>query len=228
MNIYRHWAKAQEKLPERGWLVSCFGDSNENEQDAHRQAKTRLQRILDAIRSGSNAARYEQYCDIPLREEVKEEYAAPGGRREAVLTRNGYGALVLNTERVMFMDLDLSSGSFWQWLKGLFGFSTQTPEEALRQRLSERLAEYPMLGLRLYRTTAGFRALVTSGPYDPVSAETQDMLKAFGNDPLYRMLCRKQACFRARVSPKPWRLKLPGPEQFIRVPVLTGPDLLPR
>jgi hypothetical protein len=61
------------------------------------------------------------------------------------------------------------------------------------------------MGLRVYRTAAGFRLLVTSGTFDPISAETDELLSAFGSDSLYTRLCKAQECFRARLSAKFWR-----------------------
>ena len=48
----------------------------------------------------------------------------PDGRPLAVLTRNGYGSIVLNTERVMFVNIDFPehAGDGGKSLfKGLFG-----------------------------------------------------------------------------------------------------------
>jgi hypothetical protein len=36
------------------------------------------------------------------------------------------------------------------------------------------------------------------------------MMRDFHCDVLYAMLCRKQNCFRARLTPKPRRMKMPG------------------
>ena len=41
--------------------------------------------------------------------------------------------------------------------------------------------------------------------YEPKSAETNRLLTELGSDPLYRTLTVKQECFRARLTPKPWR-----------------------
>jgi hypothetical protein len=59
--------------------------------------------------------------------------------------------------------------------------------------------------LRIYRTAAGFRLLVTSDAFDPLAAETQQLLDALGSDALYVRLCKAQECFRARLSAKFWR-----------------------
>jgi hypothetical protein len=37
------------------------------------------------------------------------------------------------------------------------------------------------------------------------------MLRAFESDPLYVRLCQAQACFRARLTPKPWRCGMNTP-----------------
>jgi hypothetical protein len=60
-------------------------------------------------------------------------------------------------------------------------------------------------GLRIYRTAGGFRLLVTSETFDPMSPEAMGLLSAFGSDPLYMRLCQSQECFRARLSAKFWR-----------------------
>ena len=40
---------------------------------------------------------------------------------------------------------------------------------------------------------------------DPQSTAALDVLKQLGSDPLYVKLCKAQECFRARLTPKPWR-----------------------
>ena len=59
--------------------------------------------------------------------------------------------------------------------------------------------------MRLYRTFAGLRAIVTHDVMDPQSTAALDVLKQLGSDPLYIKLCKAQECFRARLTPKPWR-----------------------
>jgi hypothetical protein len=38
-----------------------------------------------------------------------------------------------------------------------------------------------------------------------------EVFEALGADPLYRRLCSHQKCFRARLTPKPWRCDVPNP-----------------
>ena len=50
-----------------------------------------------------------------------------------------------------------------------------------------------------------FRLMVVNKLFDPLSDETEALLKQLNSDRLYIRLCRSQACFRARLTPKPWR-----------------------
>jgi hypothetical protein len=60
--------------------------------------------------------------------------------------------------------------------------------------------------LRVYRTPGGYRLLVMHKTFNPKGEETLRFLKAVNSDPLYIQMCKNQNCFRARVSPKPWRI----------------------
>jgi hypothetical protein len=41
--------------------------------------------------------------------------------------------------------------------------------------------------------------------FDPTSAITLAALRELGSDPKYVQLAKAQECFRARLTPKPWR-----------------------
>ena len=58
------------------------------------------------------------------------------------------------------------------------------------------------LCFRVYATKAGLRYLCTSRLFDPVSAESQNILSSLRADKRYAALCRVQKCYRARLSPK--------------------------
>lgn len=60
--------------------------------------------------------------------------------------------------------------------------------------------------LRLYRTPMGFRVLVMHKTFDPNGEEALQFMRALNSDPIYVRMCQNQSCFRARVSPKPWRV----------------------
>lgn len=79
-------------------------------------------------------------------------------------------------------------------------------ENIVRGRIEHFFAKREMWRWRVYRTPAGFRMLILHRPFNPDDPEVEEVFKGLGADPLYAKLCRKQQCFRARVSPKPWRI----------------------
>ena len=65
---------------------------------------------------------------------------------------------------------------------------------------------HPTWHLRVYRTPKGFRVLVMHQIFDPRGDEAQLLFNALQADPNYVRMCKNQNCFRARISPKPWRI----------------------
>ena len=111
----------------------------------------------------------------------------------------------------MFVDIDFpqAANAGTSFFKGLFGRKQKSAdvekEERARKPIDNFIEDNPTWGMRLYRTFAGLRAIVTHDVMDPQSAATLDVLKTLGSDPLYIKLCKAQECFRARLTPKPWR-----------------------
>jgi hypothetical protein len=60
--------------------------------------------------------------------------------------------------------------------------------------------------LRVYRTPAGLRVLAMHRFFKPDEPAVKKFFQALGGDPVYVRMCQLQHCFRARVSPKPWRI----------------------
>jgi hypothetical protein len=83
-------------------------------------------------------------------------------------------------------------------------------ERIARARIARFVDEHPDWHLRLYRTPSGLRALAMHRTFDPAEPAVADCFSALGVDPDYARLCLQQHCFRARVSPKPWRISIPG------------------
>lgn len=77
-------------------------------------------------------------------------------------------------------------------------------------------AAHPHWHLRVYRTPAGLRVLAMHRCFDPQEPEAQVLFEALRADALYAVMCRVQHCFRARLTPKPWRI---GISRRIRPPV---------
>jgi hypothetical protein len=132
------------------------------------------------------------------------------GALDAVITRNSYGCLVLYAAHALFVDIDLRAPTFTEWLAGLLGKRRDPAGERLAS-LRAALQAMPSASFRIYRTAAGFRVLATSPAFEPGSSAAAALLQATGADPAFVQLCRLQHSFRARLTPKPWRVGLAAP-----------------
>lgn len=190
----------------------CWGWSDVSLEEAAERGRERAKQVAEMIRTGKRPEHY-LYGDRPMREEIIEEWTRSDGTRYAAVTLNAYGCLVLNTASIMFVDVDLPRIPAWQLFKhrlaGLLGKRGESPEA---RQVSDALAKVagmierePGCGVRVYRTFAGLRYLITHAQADPVAERTFREMEALGADPLYVRLCKVQACFRARLNPKPWR-----------------------
>ncbi len=204
MKIPLHWSKATTDISDRKgrpayFLCTCWRSSDISPEDAHRSALAAATRAIQRFKGDQPPVRYP-YGDVPLREEVVQRFEDSQGELYAAVTRNSYGSLILNTARAMFIDIDFPpaprSGGLLSFLARLFGKATpppdpqQDPEETVKSRLVRFLDERRDWGLRLYRTAAGVRGLVTHDLLDPTADATLATLKAVGADPLYVRLCK--------------------------------------
>jgi hypothetical protein len=85
-------------------------------------------------------------------------------------------------------------------------FLRGTPWDQLRRSLRDFSKRNPDWHLRLYKTPAGARIMALHRTFDPNENATVDFFGRLRVDPIYRTMCERQRCFRARVSPKPWRI----------------------
>ncbi|WP_337871281.1 hypothetical protein [Meiothermus sp.] len=222
MNIPKYWAKAEQTIAigRQTFHFVAWKGSDESLQDAQRQAQVALADRIARKERGEKLGQYPK-DGAPLREEVLEQIFNPSGERIAVITRNAAGCLVLNTARVMFVDLDFANQyptlraaakSFWEAVGGMFrrptkAVKTQTPQDQLLEQVRNWHSQHPDWAMRVYRTRAGLRLLVAHDVFDPTSALVQQAMRELGADMRYMRLCQAQSCFRARLTPKPWRLK---------------------
>ncbi len=215
MKIPKYWAKATaEETDVDGQKIAftCWRWADESQAQAEQAARAAAARAINKLLGGVQLDRYA-YGQCPLREEVLNQVAGADGNPMMAVTRNRYGAIVLNTARAAFIDLDFPPvsageqiGRLFAWFLGKPKVSPETRQELeIRNRLEQFTADHPGLGFRIYRTRAGMRALATSGLFEPTASETIEMLQQLNADPLYLRLCKGQGCFRARLSPKPWR-----------------------
>jgi hypothetical protein len=217
MRIPRFWARAEGTVDKPGGeplSLMAWGWSDESRDAANALAKQRFGSLVDRVRQGLELPRGYAYGSRPMREEIIEELRGSGGEVRGLLTRNSYGAVVLNAARAMFIDIDLPEGAL-QEKKGWFG-SKSGGEAAALDGLRGKL-QAAAGGVRVYRTAAGFRLLATDKLYGPTSPDAERIMRAVGADPAFIQLCKVQDSFRARLTPKPWRCgKRPPPGQFPR------------
>ncbi|WP_377640051.1 hypothetical protein [Oryzobacter terrae] len=94
---------------------------------------------------------------------------------------------------------------------GSTGGSGPTVAEALAcEPVWEFARANPDLGVRVYRTAAGLRVLVSGAAAGPLSDRARAILVALDSDPLYVELCATHDSYRARLTPKPHRLGEPA------------------
>jgi hypothetical protein len=98
------------------------------------------------------------------------------------------------------------SGSIAAALRRIFHGIRGGVEHLARSRIERFLRSHPDWSLRIYRTPAGMRVLATQRLFQPDEPAVADCFRALGADPVFVRMCLNQRCFRARVSPKPWRI----------------------
>jgi len=262
MIVPAHWAEGriQTVVDGRQLTVRRFGWSDDSPLAAQAHADERTREALARIQAGETLPRreaktaYNGANGMPIREQIVRREG------ETLITRNGYGALCLNTPDVLFVDIDFEDAeaaprrkgqglprplavvmavlaaaaaavvtgsalsaagvgavvlSLLWWVPGRRQDKAEnepppqapaTPEQRARQRIERFLFQHPDWHLRLYRTPAGLRALAMHRTFSASESAVADCFHELGADTVYARMCRNQNCFRARVSPKPWRI----------------------
>ena len=82
----------------------------------------------------------------------------------------------------------------------------EAPARAARARIARFVAAHPGWAVRIYRTPSGLRAMATHRLFAPDDPEVKAFFDAIDVDKVYAQMCANQQCFRARLTPKPWRI----------------------
>lgn len=200
MKIPRFWIRREGDVSHpdgRSLHLFAWGWSETSPSDAEARAADRFRSLEQRVSQGLDLPRGYAYGDRPVREQIIEEIAGPGGQPDALITRNSYGSVVLNASRSMFVDVDAA------------------PVQP--DRLRDALRSSGVGSTRVYRTAAGYRLLATDRLYTPGSSDSESLMRQVGADPAFIQLCRIQDSFRARLTPKPWRIgKAAPPGDFPR------------
>jgi hypothetical protein len=202
MKLYKFWVSEKQKISMDGMQqeITCYGGSNLSEEDARIRALEKIEKIKRKIRGEKHL--FDEY-EAEIREEILQIIDD-----HSAVTRNRYGAQVLNIENLMILDIDkpkVAGG-----LGGLFKKKDTRPPKDQMFDMVRTLAttKYTNLSFRIYETFQGARVIVLGKNFDPRDQETIRMMDEFNCDRLYTVLCQKQGCFRARLTPKPHRMKM--------------------
>lgn len=223
MKFYRYWVATTAPLKSWGQVeqVKIYGHSDQSFDDALNNAAEQRAAIQERI---DRRISWRYQTDMPIREEILEE-PAPGN----IVSRNRYGCRVLNSETLVFIDIDFATALPKPkkrrprrpgFLARLFGARPieepveppPDPESILLPRIRQLCAQ-PVLAdyaVRIYRTKAGLRLMLPGAGLKPEADETEKLMRLFSADELYMLLCRKQGCYRARLTPKPYRIGQPA------------------
>ena len=201
MKIFKYWFGEKSKVEVYGELkdIITYGGSNISIEDAASKAKEKTAKIKRKI--NGELGIFDDY-EVEIREEILKVIDD-----KAIITRNRYGAQVLNAEKLMFLDIDKPRASFGSLFKKS---SPQQDKEKIFEMVRNLAAgsKYSGLNFRIYETFQGARVIVLGRDFNPQDRSTLEMMKEFNCDTLYTQICRKQNCFRARLTPKPRRINL--------------------
>jgi hypothetical protein len=201
MRVFKIWRLAQSTAVIDGAekTISCFGGSNQSEADALADGLHRLEAVKRRI-AGAEKGKGRDY-EADIREEPIEWLGD-----QDVVTRNRYGAEVLNTNSIVFVDIDRPPSS----ILGIFqpSRSPEQSRQAILQFLDKRFQKPDLgrLGIRVYETHSGVRLIIGLRDMDPKSPDAMKLMRSFNADRLYAALCARQNCYRARLTPKPYRI----------------------
>lgn len=214
MKISKYWYKENQlgkDNEENVYDLNCWAGSDLSVADAQEKARAKIQIWINRLTAGQEIGDYE-YQNGEIREELLEEVFNDDRQLIAAITRNRYGALVLNTDAVTIADVDVPDKTFLETLNSWFGKKIDKRAQALAQ-IKACYQNHQNLNFIIYQTYAGFRVIITGHNHAPAAVQTTALFKDLGTDELYTRLCRVQECFRARLSPKPWRCQSPVPPQ---------------
>lgn len=201
MKIYKYWVTEKQKI----WIdgveqdITCYGGSNVSIEDARDRAKDKAEKVKRKIKGEKHL--FDEY-EVEIREEILQIIDD-----HSAITRNRYGAQVLNAEKLLILDIDKAKSSFGDLFKKKDASQDKRKIFDMVRKLAST-PKYQAYGFRIYETYQGARVIVLGKDFDPRDRDTEKMMSEFHSDRLYMTLCQKQACFRARLTPKPYRMNL--------------------
>lgn len=145
------------------------------------------------------------------------------------------GIVIGAWQRSVLVGVGIGLGLPWLWsgLNKVINRARRPQGEKIAKQ--ERLAAIrafsaanPQWHLRVYETPAGYRLLAMQDVFDPTGEPAREALASLSSDRLFVRLCALQQCFRARVSPKYWRMGYKPTESLPKSKWPFPPEHLPR
>jgi hypothetical protein len=204
MKCFRFWVRETKSIyiGESRRAIALLAGSNVSKDDASLNAEKIAASIEERIRNPKPRQAREEY-EACIKEHIAHEVDAKN-----IITINRYGAQVLNTTQYTILDIDTFACTAPWLVRLIFRLKDRTKDSIVRT-FKQRIARHPTLDMpfRIYETCAGIR-IIGKRYLDPQGKGFLALMRALDVDPLYSLLCRKQDCYRARLTPKPYRMKM--------------------
>lgn len=199
MKYFKYWVEDKHRITIDGQRkeISLLTGSNDSIGAAKKEALLKAQKIEQRIFERGRKDEYE----AGIKEHVSDIID-----QSNIVTVCRYGAKVLNTNEYTVLDLDDYATSIWDIFKPLRGLNKK---ERITLKFEQFVRRNPDFGsdFRIYETTKGLR-IIGKKYLDPSNKKNVQMMRKLNVDRLYLVLSRKQQCYRARLTPKPYRLKI--------------------
>lgn len=252
MNVFKYWVKKSVLIEINGKKINknFFEGSNVSKIEAENNLNNKLNQLIEDFKKSilkkpreRDKIKIAEYQNVNIVEDLILELI----ENKAYVTRNYYGAEVINVENIMFLDIDFSSSilsykspyekiSLLEKIKFALGIDKKRIQEKkdknneikkelekinlefnlkknraninIFYHLKYILKNYKDLLFIIYKTSAGLRLVEVTKKWDAKDKNTIELMNQFGCDKSYVALCMKQNCFRARITPKPYRLNI--------------------
>ncbi len=229
MRIPTIWVKHTEELTVDNW--EKFGDewvlngtlpkeyvfiggSNSTEEAAFEQALKKRDIVKAKIEGHFNSSSNLEY-EIDICEEIIGKIDD-----QNIITRNKYGALVLNSAHIMIIDIDNPKFKRLSEINTLLELVIHIIKKIVLFRsgilgiIGRKLSrnKFEHLYSRIYETPNGYRLIILGEDFDAKSIKSEKIMKSLRADRSYTNLCNLQNCYRARLTPKPWRIGVKRPK----------------
>jgi hypothetical protein len=157
---------------------------------------------------------------------------------EGSATVNKYNAIILDSRNLFIADIDFGDPRLScfatvadtdEVLANLASLS-ELDDDLARNYEGDEVVELASQSYRVYRTHSGCRVICTSISFDRIDSNRgflgDRLLRWLKADPKYVELCIRQRSYRARLSPKPWRVSDDQPNHVCDLIATIGSGLV--